>query len=156
MKKTEARVDPTPDSTSNAISTGGHFGTSYSVQLDESVLTYRYSKLVTNFPPEWAFQFRKNPTFAEAVATFRAALDQLEVCSWRTDYQDPSVCDGTGWGAEIVSWDRAIRSHGQLISRQEWRFYFDCRSHRGRHFRAVLQTCLGACWPPLSVAPQRH
>jgi hypothetical protein len=140
-----------------SINVGGHFGPSYSVELEESVLTYRYSKRVTNFPPEWASRSEKIRPSQKRWQTFRAALDQLQVWSWRTDYRDPSVCDGTSWSAEIVYWDRAIRSPGQqLLSRQEWRSYFDCRSHPGRHFRAVLQTGVGACWPPLSVAAKRH
>jgi hypothetical protein len=94
-----------------SISIGGHFGPSFSVELEGALLAYRHSKPVQNFPPEWASgseELRPSPAQWRA---FRAALDQLNVWCWQPEYFEP-VCDGTGWSVEIVYSDKAISSRG--------------------------------------------
>jgi hypothetical protein len=43
---------------------------------------------------------------------FRSTLNRLNVWSWRRNYLDPRVCDGTGWPAKIVYSDRSLVSGG--------------------------------------------
>jgi hypothetical protein len=93
------------------VNIGGHFGTSFSVCLEDGLLTYESSKLVQNFPPKWDCRSEQiQPTEGQWQA-FRERLDELNVWRWESEYFEP-VCDGTGWSAEIVYSEKAIRSHG--------------------------------------------
>jgi hypothetical protein len=100
------------------VSIGGHFGPSYSVHFDgDSSLTYTRTKRREKDPWEIGSS-EKWETKSEPVrptqgrwAAFRAELDRLNVWCWQPEYFEP-VCDGTGWSAEIVYSDKAIRSHG--------------------------------------------
>jgi len=94
-----------------SISIGGHFGPSYSVELAGGLLTYRWSRPVQQFPPEWESSSEQIEPSDERWRAFRAALDRIDVWRWQPAYFEP-VCDGTSWTAEIVYPDTAVRSHG--------------------------------------------
>jgi hypothetical protein len=94
------------------VSIGGHFGPSYSVELENGSLTYSHSKPVQQFPPKWDSKSETIRPDNGRWQAFRAALDVLEVWSWETRYHDPSVCDGTSWSAEIVYSDQSVVSGG--------------------------------------------
>jgi hypothetical protein len=95
-----------------SISIGGHFGPSYSVELENGSLTYSHSKPAQLFPPTWDSEAEKVRPDNGRWQAFRAALEVLEVWSWETRYHDPSVCDGTSWSAEIVYSDQSVVSCG--------------------------------------------
>jgi hypothetical protein len=44
--------------------------------------------------------------------TFWFVVDQLGVWTWRSDYEDPNVIDGTSWELVIVDGSRRIFSRG--------------------------------------------
>jgi hypothetical protein len=94
-----------------SISIGGHFGPSYSVQLESGSLTYSHSKPVQQFPPKWDSGSETIRPTEHQWQAFRRELDRLDVWRWQPEYFEP-VCDGTGWSAEIVYPDKAVRSHG--------------------------------------------
>jgi hypothetical protein len=94
-----------------SISIGGHFGPSYSVELENGSLTYSHSKPVQQFPPKWDSGSETIRPTEHQWQAFRAALDLLNVWCWQPEYFEP-VCDGTGWSAEIVYSDKTVSSHG--------------------------------------------
>jgi hypothetical protein len=94
-----------------SVSIGGHFGTSYSVCLEGTALTYECTKSVESFPLKWESRSKQIQPSNERWQVFRAALDRIDVWRWQTEYFEP-VCDGTGWSAEIVYSDKAVSSHG--------------------------------------------
>lgn len=93
------------------VSIGGHFGTSFSVELEGDLLVYQYSKPKQQFPPEWDSRSERIQPSEERWQAFRASLDRLDVWRWQPEYFEP-VCDGTGWSAEIVYLDKSIRAAG--------------------------------------------
>jgi hypothetical protein len=101
------------------VGIGGHFGPSFSVELDgvESV-TYRRTKRREKDPweigssEEWVTESKLIRPTPERWAAFRAALDQLDVWSWQPHYPNPGVCDGTGWTVELSYSDRSLVSSG--------------------------------------------
>ena len=94
-----------------SISVGGHFGPSYSIELENGSLTYSHSKPVQQFPPEWDSKSETIRPTERQWQAFRERLDELNVWRWQPEYFEP-VCDGTGWSVEIVYSDTLIRSHG--------------------------------------------
>jgi hypothetical protein len=100
-------------------SIGGHFGASFSVELDgvESI-TYRRTKRREKDPweigssEEWETKSEQIRPTPAPWAAFRTALDRLNVWSWQADYPNPGVCDGTSWSVEITYPDREIVSGG--------------------------------------------
>lgn len=99
-----------------SIGIGGHFGSSFDVELHGAVLTYRHSKPVQNFPPEWDCRSEQIRPTEERWQAFRATLDRLDVWRWRPEYFEP-VCDGTSWSAEVVYSDKAVLSHAAIAFR---------------------------------------
>jgi hypothetical protein len=94
-----------------SISIGGHFGPSYSVELENGSLTYSHSKPVQQFPPKWDSESETIGPTEDQWRAFRRELDRLNVWRWQPEYFEP-VCDGTGWSAEIVYSDKMLSSHG--------------------------------------------
>jgi hypothetical protein len=94
-----------------SISIGGHFGQSYSIELENGSLTYSHSKPVQQFPPKWDSGSETIRPAEDQWQAFRGALDRLNVWCWQPKYFEP-VCDGTGWSIEIVYADKAIVSGG--------------------------------------------
>jgi hypothetical protein len=109
MKKTGANALPER----LQVSIGGHFGTSFSVCLEGSALTYKCTKSVESFPPKWDSLSEQIQPSEERWQAFRAALDRLAVWHWQLRYSDPEVCDGTGWSIEIAYADKSIVSGGR-------------------------------------------
>jgi hypothetical protein len=94
-----------------SVSIGGHFGPSYSVELENGSLTYNHSRPVQQFPPKWDSRSEQIQPSDDRWQAFRRELDRLNVWRWQPKYFEP-ICDGTGWSAEIVYSDTVIRSHG--------------------------------------------
>jgi hypothetical protein len=82
-----------------SISIGGHFGPSYSVELENGSLTYSHSKPIQQFPPKWDSEAETIRPAHDQWQAFRRELDRLNVWRWQPEYLEP-VCDGTGWSAE--------------------------------------------------------
>lgn len=95
-----------------SIGIGGHFGSSFDVELQGGVLTYRHSRPVRSFPQAWESTSEEIQPNAQRWQAFRVALDRLNVWCWHTDYPNPGVCDGTGWSAEIIYADKSVRASG--------------------------------------------
>jgi hypothetical protein len=107
------------------ISIGGFFGPCYGVTLEKGRLIYTYSARGPSggdSDPELELRQKLGLSpFLEPDEiqpspqqwrNFRNALDRLNVWSWRGNYLDPRVCDGTGWSAKIVYSDRSLISGG--------------------------------------------
>jgi hypothetical protein len=56
-------------------------------------------------------QLKITPT-AKQWAEFRRSLDQAGVWQWRTNYQNPSVMDGTAWSLKIEYTSRSVHASG--------------------------------------------
>ena len=48
----------------------------------------------------------------EQWAAFRQELDSIGIWQWKSKYDNPGVCDGTGWEINIAYADKMIRSSG--------------------------------------------
>ena len=90
-----------------SASIGGYMGSSYSIKLCDSTLTYTTCGLHYDSPEDTSIR----PTDAQW-REFRHALDGLFVWQWRNDYPNPGVCDGTGWSFDIAYSDRALTTQG--------------------------------------------
>ena len=86
------------------------FGSQYSWRLKESEIRFRgsgdYEGLV----------LQRIPASEEQIASFRAALDMIQVWDWRDDY-DPndigySVADGSAWTFSATLGERSCRCGG--------------------------------------------
>jgi hypothetical protein len=42
---------------------------------------------------------------------FRRALDAINVWSWRSEYPNPGILDGTQWSLDIDNPDRSVQAH---------------------------------------------
>jgi hypothetical protein len=100
----KAATDLVPEKLKAEI--GGFLGTSYSVELHNGVVRHSAAK-----PGEKADVKEVVPTVRQW-RDFRRALDEINVWSWRTNYVDVRVCDGTAWSVEIRYSDRALDSKG--------------------------------------------
>jgi hypothetical protein len=111
------------------ISIGGYFGPCYSVTLEEGRLIYTYSARGPSGgepKPEWPLEPKLRELLgleplpgadeihpsAKQWRAFRQELDRLNVWCWQSNYSNSSVCDGTGWSAEIAYSDRSVVSSG--------------------------------------------
>jgi len=101
-----------------SISIGGHFGPSFSVELDGvGAVTYTRTKRRKKDPlelgsqEEWETQSKQITPTQERWSAFRAELDRLNVWAWQPEYFEP-VCDGTSWSVEIVYANKGIVSAG--------------------------------------------
>jgi len=94
------------------ISIGGYFGPSYGVKLENGSLTYTHLPAMRDMGEDRVLVSEEISPSADRWREFRAALDGLGVWCWQQRYEDPSVCDGTGWSAEIVYADKAVVSGG--------------------------------------------
>jgi hypothetical protein len=110
------------------ISIGGHFGPCHEVTLKMGRVTYMYwppqdscsRELEPPLEPELRQLLGLKPLpqpeeiqpSAKQWQDFRRTLDRLNVWCWKAKYSDPTVCDGTGWSAEIVYSDRSVVSSG--------------------------------------------
>jgi hypothetical protein len=79
---------------------GGYLGSSYSVKLERDCLVYQPLEVleISPSPGEWE--------------AFRQQIDQLDVWSWESDYEDPGVVDGTNWTVDLKYPDKGISSEG--------------------------------------------
>jgi hypothetical protein len=58
-------------------------------------------------------QFRPSP---EQWAAFGRSLDEIDIWSWRSEYPNPGILDGTQWGLDIEYPDRSVHWHGITIT----------------------------------------
>ena len=117
---------------------GGIFGPSYEVVLDgRDAVVYRHNpSTFTTYPGT------KSETIAvdeEGWARFRQAMDDARVWSWKREYADPDVMDGTSWsllahyGEHVVDvrgrndypdeaqFERFLQGVGELIDGKNFR-----------------------------------
>lgn len=86
---------------------GGHFGSSYSLELNFDTVCY-----------EWTGEHYENrrtellTPSEERWIQFRADLDAASVWRWRKRYCAPNVSDGDSWAFEIKYDDAAVRCEG--------------------------------------------
>ena len=89
------------------LSIGGHFGTSYRVdyrgggtlvywRIDESREEHEETLVPTK--AQWKAFWKK--------------IDRLELWKWSPHYENPGVCDGTGWSVEIRRDRQSVKSSG--------------------------------------------
>lgn len=89
------------------LSVCGYMGTSYTVALKRGVL--HHVTYGCGCVPEKKSTVR--PT-EEQWISFLAALDSLRVWRWRSRHEEPGVCGGTSWKAEITWGDKSIETSG--------------------------------------------
>ena len=86
---------------------GGFMGPSYLVEMDAkaSVLRYQY------FRNEAKKELKIQPT-PQQWEKFWIQMDKSKIWSWKADYPNPSVCDGTQWKIIIHYADHKIEAKG--------------------------------------------
>lgn len=100
-----AEPSPIPERFSAHI--GGFLGASYSLELQNGVLTY------TTFGKGHMNPKHETITPTEAQwREFRKALDDLRIWKWHAEYPSNGVVDGTQWSLDIGYADHALHTHG--------------------------------------------
>jgi hypothetical protein len=87
---------------------GGFMGPSYIVEMDankKSALNYRY------ICEEEEKNLQINPTFQQW-NKFWIQMEKSKIWSWKADYPNPGVCDGTQWKIAIHYAEQKIESKG--------------------------------------------
>ena len=58
---------------------------------------------------------------------FKQQIDQLDVWSWESDYEDPGAVDGTNWTVDLKYPDKGISSEGSnnlsLVRAEDYTFH---------------------------------
>jgi hypothetical protein len=99
--------EPSPVPNRFEASIGGFLGVSFHLKGNGGALVY------TRFDPG-----RRNPQRSTVRPTtnewrqFRKSLDALQIWTWRADYANPDVMDGTQWSVDLAFTDRRIKSAG--------------------------------------------
>jgi hypothetical protein len=86
---------------------GGYMGNSYKVELKNNVLVYEV--LSYGYKPKSIEEIQ--PSDAQW-KKFINDLKILNVSKWKSEYRDPSICDGTGWSAKAAFDGRITSSSG--------------------------------------------
>jgi hypothetical protein len=93
-------------------SIGGYPGPAYTVELTADGLDYIYVPSISSIGPGSTVpRERLHPT-EDQWAWFRRRLDEINVWCWLERYENPGICDGTGWSFSIEYPDRKIESSG--------------------------------------------
>ena len=91
---------------------GGIFGPSYDVVLNDSNSVV-YSRNPTTFTSYPGTEHEIIRVSEERWISFRQALDQAKVWTWKSAYVDPDIYDGTSWGLVAQYADKSIDTHGR-------------------------------------------
>jgi hypothetical protein len=101
-------ADPSPAPEKFRAHIGGFGGGDFVVEWRDQVLTY------TSRARE-----RGQPARTESIVPtpaqwreFRAALDELKVWQWKSEYTNPGIMDGTQWSLDVVYADHSLSSQG--------------------------------------------
>ena len=86
---------------------GGYLGSSYSVKLERGCLVYQ--PYTDGYQPLETLEISPSADEWEA---FRQQMDQLDVWSWESDYENPGATDGTNWTVDLKYPDKGISSGG--------------------------------------------
>lgn len=86
---------------------GGYTGDSYSLETSRGRLKYQ----AFGYGHELRETLTLHPSHDDW-QVFLQTLDDLDVWNWRSDYQNPGILDGTGWGVEIRWGSKTIVSAG--------------------------------------------
>src|SRR2546423_7087064 len=115
------------------VSIEGFLGASYKVELstDETV-TYFHNP--HTFTADSRTKRSRIRVPAERWRIFRQRLDAAKVWSWRREYRDRSVADGTVWHLEVAYADRKIICDGDNAYPPEKQF---------EEFRSAVQELVG-------------
>ena len=87
---------------------GGFGGGDFVVELRDQVLTYT-SRARERGQPARIETIVPTP---EQWREFRAALDELRLWQWKSEYSNQGVADGTQWSIEIAYADRSLVAQG--------------------------------------------
>jgi len=101
-----AKGGETPDALHIWI--GGFTGPSYDLSLTNNVLHYRASGKGTRDKTNLEVI---TPT-ADQWKAFRTALDEIGIWTWKTNYVDPHVFDGTQWRVTAKYGEKQITVYG--------------------------------------------
>lgn len=102
-----ARADDKPDRL--RISLGGFDGPSYELVLSNGVLWYKSGDYLYQLETQTAEALQ--PT-DEQWEHFRAALDQLDVWTWKASYVNLNVLDGTQWRFTVAYPNKSLITEG--------------------------------------------
>ncbi|MCP4599862.1 MAG: hypothetical protein GY847_04855 [Proteobacteria bacterium] len=108
VTKSQPRHPPHPTALRARI--GGGLSTSYEVALMGKTVVYSRSSRTFSGTPNVTKEI--NPS-NEDWAAFRKAIDKANVWSWKDDYTDPSIMDGTEWSIHLEYEDKKINSSGK-------------------------------------------
>ena len=101
---------------------GEYLGSSYSVKLERDCLVYQ--PYTDGYQPLEVLEISPSPGEWEA---FRSQIDQLDVWSWDSDYEDPGAMDGTSWTVDLKYPDKGISSEGgnnlSLVRAEDYTFH---------------------------------
>ena len=91
---------------------GGIFGPSYEVVLDgpDAVVYRRNPETFTSYP---GTKSEKIAVDEAGWIRFRQALDDARVWSWKREYVDPDVADGTSWSLLAQYGERVVEVRGR-------------------------------------------
>jgi hypothetical protein len=97
-------------------SIGGYFGTSYKFEVDLVSGEFFWSTEGDDFEPGIASKMD-----SEGLEIFIEALSKCRVLSWKNEYMDRDVLDGTQWSLDIQLDDLCIEKSGSNAYPKEWK-----------------------------------
>lgn len=103
-----AHGDSNPKEFSASI--GGFLGASYEVVWDGSVIRYSYNPQTFTSAP--GTKTEKIHVSEDAWTQFRKLIDSSNVWTWKTNYDNPDVADGTVWHVRLSYPDQSVESRG--------------------------------------------
>ena len=93
------------------FSIGGFFGGRYFIRLENDILEYGES---VGHPDNGYIKLSISPS-KQKWKNFKKKLDAIDVWSWKNEYNNPNVLDGTQWELEIDYGDQKIKSYGSNL-----------------------------------------
>ncbi len=101
-------AEPSPAPTKFRAHIGGFGGGNYVVEMHDDVLTYTARTKERGRPAQTEAVI---PTAAKW-REFRAALDELRIWQWKSDYPTQGALDGTQWSLEVAYADKSLVTQG--------------------------------------------
>ncbi len=97
-------------------SVGGYFGSSYLVVIDlvdcnVSWINWEEGKEIGTY---------QKTIRSKTAERFINQLKAVNLLDWKYKYEEPNVCDGTGWSVEIFREDRNLVKSGSNAFPEEW------------------------------------
>jgi hypothetical protein len=95
---------------------GGYFGTSYTVEVEFERGKITWEASGDDFEPALMIQMDN-----ESMNTFKEAMSKCRILSWKNNYTDPHILDGTQWSLDIEFDDSRIEKSGSNTYPKEWK-----------------------------------